>query len=249
MNQSLENVDWTTLPERFALDLELARPLPGSPDRPNWSRFRECGISVCSLFPIEDQCRPILFGNTEQQAYQALKELTARIGTLGAGNLASVVTWNGVAFDFPMIEAQLSGFAETVSTSVRQIDLAAIAGLYSITDRRPNLRREVLTAKLSGGVPVGFPTLVQYKPGATGNVLSGFSLVSVARATLGIQDAKNGHTGAWAPEAWQRGEYDAVIQYCNQDALVTYLLWVHAWVHGFLVSEKHGRVDIPRVVL
>lgn len=222
------------VPRVLAYDLEFARPLPNN----DWRRMAECGISVLSSWSSEEDEPRVWLPEEGEQVLKAF--------CVHALSHDAFVTWNGLGCDDPMIYSQSPLWAEVLKHGKR-VDLGAIVGLYSLSERK-GLDLDYLTGVLSRGVPNNFPELVGYKPGAKVNVRSGWSLEPTYCTTFG-KEASKSMPGEEAPRRWQEGRKGEVISYCIGDSKRLLQLWKHAWKGQPLKSHKGMEVTVPRAAL
>ena len=229
------------IPNRTALDIEIARAIPKKGDgRLNWNAVKSgsSGISTIaiwntgSIFP--------LFGMFDTTRLPRVF-LTERWMAQELEKAEGIVTWNGAGFDLPVMRGATPPLYE-VCAARKSVDLMAIMALIK-TGCDP--------AKLEEGVPEDWMKMAPRIGSNTDAWINqGFGLEAVAKATLGEKLAKmDGFDGAKVIPAWQAGRYSEVCSYCLGDAAMTIALYVFAWRNGYLVSPAQGRVDIPQEVL
>lgn len=63
------------------------------------------------------------------------------------------------------------------------------------------------------------------------------SLVSVAKPTLGAQKSEGYEDGREAVRKWRRGEFESVVNYCQNDADMTAEVYAFGLKHGFVLFE------------
>jgi hypothetical protein len=90
----------------LAFDIETATDVPG--DDSNWRPFRPLGISCAARFSTEDESPKVWHGGqgastpTSKMQRQEAANLVDYLVTM-AGSGFSIVTWNGLAFDFDVL--------------------------------------------------------------------------------------------------------------------------------------------------
>jgi len=83
---------------------------------------------------------------------------------------------------------------------------------------------------------------LELNPDGFGANHRGWSLGDVCGATIGA--SKNG-SGAHAPELFKTGQFNALIDYCKNDVLLTRNLCQHIADHGWVSNSQGLRVEIP----
>lgn len=230
----------TAPPALVALDLELASPVELGPCFMADALAAGPGV-VCGARVDRRRVHDLL---ADRCTVGELERWAAALAGVG------VVTWNGLSFDLPILDAWLSRLSPLAGGAApqagrlmssagwaRHVDLCALATLISAGVTADELRDNPPTATWWRHYPR--PARAR-RPG-------GWKLTQVGIATLGR--GKRGMTGAEAPRAWQRGELDVVIDYCRWDTALTRALYLHAWAGEPLISGRGERVEIPRDLL
>ena len=135
----------------------------------------------------------------------------------------SLLTWNGMYFDFQVLAQESGLYEECAELALNHIDL-------------------MLIVTFSKGWFVGLQSALE------GMGLAG-KLKSVRLSDGTIIDDMGGDK---APSFWEKGEYEAVLDYLEQDVLQPYLLTKKILSHGHLRwFSKKGKaqfLNIPRLL-
>ena len=110
----------------LAFDIETATDVPG--DDFNWKPFRPLGISCAATFSTEDESPKLWHGGQEVSAP------TSKMQRNEAANLVdylvamaksgfTIVTWNGLAFDFDVLGEESGRLAECRQLALEQVDM------------------------------------------------------------------------------------------------------------------------------
>ena len=168
----------------LAFDIETAKDVPG--DDFNWKPHRPLGIS-CAATLTSDSEKPRLWygGAPEGSPLPRMSRMEAAalvhhlIDSVATGY--TIVTWNGLAFDFDILAEESGLDAECKKLALEQVDMMF----------------HVVCVK---GFPVG--------------------LDNAARGS-GVKGKPAGMSGVKAPQLWQQGEHQAVLDYVGQDVRTT----------------------------
>lgn len=113
-------------PKYLAFDLETATDVPGADF--NWKPHRPLGISCAATFSTECPAPKLWYGGQGQgtpTARMAREEAAALVQYLidmvAAG--FTIVTWNGLAFDYDVLSEESGRFAECKQLATQQIDM------------------------------------------------------------------------------------------------------------------------------
>ena len=236
-----------TVPDLMVLDMELASPVELG--RGFLAASMAAGPGCICAAPVGAGRLRWLYA--DRCNVQDARQWAAWIGA-GAG----LVTWNGLAFDVPVLD-------EWWGAGIPEPGLMAWPGCKPAWPQPPDgWRRKLehidlyaLCALIDAGVPVSDLARIgvdarwqQTWPYDVYRRNRGWNLDQVGEATLGISKLE-GMTGEEAPKAWQRGEFEKVRKYCAHDVALTRALYRHAWDGGDLVSGTGRRVSIPRSLL
>lgn len=229
------------LPNRTAYDIELARDIPKMGDgKPNWAAVKKgnTGISTLAFWNTRD-IAPMV-GIMDRDRFPRIA-ITEHWVEQQFDRCEGIITWNGAGFDNPVVINAIPRVGEIIARK-KSVDLMAIMAL---------LKTGTDPSKLENGVPEDWMAMAP-RIGRTAHawINSGFGLDAVSKATLGEKVGKiGGFDGGQVITAWQGGRYSEVASYNIGDTALTILLYIHAWVHGWLESPSQGRVEIPRELL
>ncbi|HLN86248.1 MAG TPA: ribonuclease H-like domain-containing protein [Candidatus Limnocylindrales bacterium] len=164
----------------LAFDIETAKDVPG--DDFNWKPHRPLGISCAATLASESEKPRLWYGGAAQSSpsLKMSREESAELVNYLSDRVAegyTIVTWNGLAFDFDIMAEESSLNAECKKLALAQVDMMF----------------HVFCVK---GFPVG--------------------LDNAARGS-GVKGKPAGMSGIKAPQLWQRGEHQAVLDYVGQD--------------------------------
>ena len=168
----------------LAFDIETAKDVPG--DDFNWKPHRPLGIS-CAATLISDSEKPRLWYGSVDQSPPSLKmsrDESADLVRYLCESVAlgyTIVTRNGLAFDFDILAEESGLNAECRKLALEQVDMMF----------------HVFCIK---GFPIG--------------------LDNAARGS-GVKGKPIGMSGIKAPQFWQSGKYQAVLDYVAQDVRTT----------------------------
>jgi len=209
-----------------AFDIEIAQEIPeGEVD---WARVRP-GIS-CAAIALEGAAdtRTTADPRTQPALFdQATRALTRN----GVSRLVdalqeavhdgfTILTWNGVGFDFPVLAEQSGRRAECARLAWDSVDMMF----------------HLFCAK---GHPLALDT-----------ALAGMGLEGKAHVVTGADGRTIEISGKEAPRLWQAGEYTAVLTYCAADVRRTLELAQVCARRGYLAwtsrAGKANRLDLPQ---
>lgn len=201
-----ERVRW------LAFDLEIAKTLPD--DFSDFKRFRPLGISCAATYSSENE---LTFWVESDPQGQYEKQLTRRTAVqlvefLLAQSQAgfSIVTWNGLGFDFDILNEESGGHAGCKQLAVEHTDM-----MFHVFCEK------------------GY----------------GLSLDKAAKG-MGLAGKVEGMHGAIAPQLWQQGEHQQVLDYLEQDARTTHDLAVagdeQRALHWVSNTGKLQELKLPR---
>jgi hypothetical protein len=174
-----------------AFDLEIAKELPE--DASDWKAHRPLGISCAAIQLSHEDPRgqTLLHYAGPQMTNDECQVLVAELAGL-AGDGYTLVTWNGLGFDWDVLAEESGLHAECARLALAHVDLmfivVAIKGHYLALD----------TACRGMGVK--------------GKLKS---------VTLGDGQVLEGMSGAMAPALWAQGEHQAVLDYLADDVRST----------------------------
>lgn len=168
----------------LAFDIETAKDVPS--DDFNWQPHRPLGISCAATLASDSEKARLWYGGVAQSApsLKMSREDNAELvrylsDSVDAGY--TIVTWNGLAFDYDIL-AEESGLSdECKKLALEQVDMMF----------------HVFCIK-------GFPVGLDY-----------------AAQGSGVKGKPAGMSGIKAPQLWQRGEYQTVLDYVAQDVRTT----------------------------
>jgi hypothetical protein len=177
-----------------SFDLEIARPIPDN-DR-DFLRHRP-GIA-CAAMMREGDSEPVVAFHPRSRP-ELYDERTGAMNTRGCSALVTMMqeevrngctllTWNGLGFDFAVVAAESGRHAECVELALGSIDM-----MFQLFCEK--------------GYPLALDT-----------ALSGMGLLGKTHSVRLNSGAAAAIDGALAPDFWQAGEYDAVMKYCGDDA-------------------------------
>ena len=168
----------------LAFDIETAKDVPGNDF--NWKPHRPLGISCAATLTIDAE-NPLLWHGGRAQSAPSPKmsrEECAELVRYLEDQVVhgyTIVTWNGLAFDFDIL-AEESGVCD---------------GCKKLALQQVDMMFHVFCVK---GFPVG--------------------LDNAARGS-GVKGKPPGMSGIKAPQLWQRGEHQMVLDYVAQDVRTT----------------------------
>ena len=168
----------------LAFDIETAKDVPGEDF--NWKPHRPLGIS-CAATLVGDAALPKLWHGRGGDGVHAPRmsrdeagELVRYLKEMAASGF-TVVTWNGLSFDFDILAEESGLVAECKQLALQQVDMMF----------------HVFCIK---GFPVGLDNAAQ---------------------GCGVKGKPAGMSGIKAPQLWQRGEFQKVLDYVAQDVRTT----------------------------
>ena len=110
----------------LAFDIETATDVPG--DDFNWRPFRPLGISCAATLSTEEESPKLWHGGQESavptakmQRHEAAN-LVDYLATM-AGSGFTIVTWNGLGFDFDVLAEESGRLAECRQLALEQVDM------------------------------------------------------------------------------------------------------------------------------
>lgn len=168
----------------LAFDIETAKDVPG--DDFNWQPHRPLGISCAATLAVDSETPKLWHGKTgngspsarmnHQETAELVRYLRERVESG-----YTIVTWNGLAFDFDVLSEESGLVLECIKLALEHIDMMF----------------HVFCIK-------GFPVGLDY-----------------AAQGSGVKGKLAGMSGIKAPQLWQRGEYQMVLDYVAQDVRTT----------------------------
>ena len=168
----------------LAFDIETATDVPGEDF--NWQPYRPLGIS-CAATLASDAEKPKLWYGGEsadrpaaRMDRQEARELVRYLVQMAAAGF-TIVTWNGLGFDYDVLSEESGLGAECQQLALEQVDMMF----------------HVFCLK---GFPVG--------------------LDAAARGT-GVPGKPAGMSGIKAPQLWQQGQHQKMLDYVAQDVHTT----------------------------
>ncbi len=173
------------MPRLAAFDLEIAREIP---DHGPWKSAAPLGIT-CAALALSDQAEPRFFQGAPQMTRAACVALVRELENLVRSGYV-LVTWNGTAFDFPVLALESELPVECAELALAHVDLMVI-----VTFKRGHYLG--LQKALDGAGIAGKRQQVQLKDGTQ----------------------LDGMSGKLAPQLWARGEHDAVLAYLRADVV------------------------------
>jgi len=208
-----------------AFDIEIAQEIPDG--ETDWTRIRP-GVS-CAAIALEGAGDPRT--TADPRGEPALFDPTTHALTRdGASRLVdalqeavrdgyTLVTWNGVGFDFPVLAEQSGRHEECVRLAMASVDM--MFHLFCVK-----------------GHPLSLDS-----------ALAGMGLEGKAKSVKGENGQPVEVSGKDAPRLWQAGEYSAVLAYCAADVRRTLALAIACQKLGQLVwtsrAGKRNRLDLP----
>jgi hypothetical protein len=194
----------------LAFDIETAKDVPG--DDFNWKPHRPLGISCAATLASDSEKPQLWYGGMAQNSpslKMSREECAGLVAYLSdrAAQGYTIVTWNGLAFDFDILAEESGSNAECKKLALEQVDMMF----------------HVFCVK---GFPVG--------------------LDNAARGS-GVKGKPAGMSGIKAPQLWQRGEHQAVLDYVGQDVRTTLELALLCDKQKSLrwITQKGTRSDCP----
>ena len=110
----------------LAFDIETATDVPG--DDFNWRPFRPLGISCAATLSAEDETPKLWHGGqgastptSKMQKHEAANLVDYLVAMAKAG--FTIVTWNGLAFDFDVLAEESGRLAECRQLALEQVDM------------------------------------------------------------------------------------------------------------------------------
>jgi len=194
----------------LAFDIETAKDVPG--DDFNWKPHRPLGISCAATLASDAGKARLWFGGAAQSspALKMSREENAELVRYLCDRVVdgyTIVTWNGLAFDFDILAEESGLSAKCKKLALEQVDMMF----------------HVFCVK---GFPVG--------------------LDNAARGS-GVKGKPAGMSGIEAPQLWQRGEHQAVLDYVGQDVRTTLELALLSEQQKALrwITQKGTRSECP----
>jgi hypothetical protein len=185
-----------------SFDIEIANEVPEN-DR-DWPRLRP-GIACVALVREDDDCATVVFDpladpNMHDPARKAMTtDAAASVVTMLQDAVKrgdTIVTWNGVGFDFPVLAVESGRFADCIELALGSVDMM----FQLFCDK---------------GYPLALDT-----------ALAGMGLQSKTHSVTLRDGTVVPISGADAPGLWQAGEHAAVMKYCGDDVKRTVALAV-----------------------
>jgi hypothetical protein len=110
----------------LAFDIETATDVPG--DDFNWKPFRPLGISCAATLSTEDESPKLWHGRKENStptSKMQKNEVASLVDYLiaMADSGFTIVTWNGLAFDFNVLAEESGRLAECRQLALEQVDM------------------------------------------------------------------------------------------------------------------------------
>ncbi len=110
----------------LAFDIETATDVPG--DDFNWKPFRPLGISCAATFSTEDEAPKLWHGGQGVTTPTSKMEKNEAAGLVDylvamANSGFTIVTWNGLAFDFDVLAEESGRLAECRQLALEQVDM------------------------------------------------------------------------------------------------------------------------------
>lgn len=173
-------------PKRFAtFDLEIARDIP---DGKKLRDVMPVGIT-CAALGYGDKSEPKLFHAAPQMSRDACRDMLRELQqTINAGY--TLVTWNGTAFDFPILAQESDMARECAELALAHVDLMVIVTF--LRGHWLGLQKALLGAGIAG---------------------------KKKQVTLNDGTVLDEMGGKLAPDLWRRGEYAAVLSYLREDVM------------------------------
>ena len=168
----------------LAFDIETAKDVPG--DDFNWKPHRPLGISCAATLGVDSETPKLWHGRAgsgapaPRMSRDEAAELVHYLREMVAAGY-SIVTWNGLAFDFDILSEESGLAADCKKLAADHVDMMF----------------HVFCIK-------GFPVGLDY-----------------AAQGCGVKGKPAGMSGIMAPQLWQRGEYQSVLDYVAQDVRTT----------------------------
>jgi hypothetical protein len=166
-------------------DLEVAKDFP---DGASWRQFAPLGIT-CAAIGKSGHPEPSYFHAEPQLSRAACIDLVRTLEHVVASG-ATLVTWNGTAFDFAVLAQESDLVVECAQLALEHVDLMLI-----VTFQRGHFL-SMQKALLGAGI-AGKRQEVTLKDGTVMREMS----------------------GKHAPQLWARGEHSAVLSYLRQDVM------------------------------
>jgi len=211
-----------------AFDLEMAREVPDG-DR-DWLRHGPVGISCGALIQEGAGDQPVVMFEPRSSSHLFDAE-TKGLTRHGAGLIVeklrnavdqgfTIITWNGVGFDFPLLAMESGLQEECVRLAWDSIDM-----MFQVV--------------CVNGYMLGLDT-----------ALAGMGLRAKIHTVRLNDGSEAPIAGREAPRLWQAGEYQAVMEYCAGDVRQTLSLALECQRRGCLWwTSRRGkpvRMDIGR---
>ena len=173
------------MPRKYlAFDIETAKDVPG--DDFNWKPHRPLGISCAATLAVDSDVPKLWHGRaagatpSPRMNREEAAELVRYLRDMDAGGY-TIVTWNGLAFDFDILSEESGLAADCKKLALDHVDMMF----------------HVFCIK-------GFPVGLDY-----------------AAQGCGVRGKPAGMSGIKAPQLWQGGEFQKVLDYVAQDVRTT----------------------------
>lgn len=203
-----------------AFDIEIAKEIPD--DDRDWLRHGPIGIS-CAAFIREGADTTPLVMFDPRKSPDLFDSGTRALSRPGAGLIVealesavrrgfTIVTWNGLGFDFPLLAAESGLHAQCVQLAWDSIDM-----MFQLV--------------CVNGYMLKLDT-----------ALAGMGLQSKLHAVRLNDRHEASISGREAPRLWQAGEYQAVMEYCAGDVRQTLALALECERRGCLAwTSQRGK--------